>query len=202
MSDRLIHELVGEDTVRLCAEDVAERLNRLVPWNKRDVVMLTILHGAKPWSDLLLPAVRREFGSVPYETSIGMSSYVGTRSTGEVRARLDPHSESVLTTAASLTAPVVIVEDIIDTGTTLLAIIDLLGQFGIAADRVIVATMCIRKNKLKHRISISRGIVHHEAIEVPIVAGLNVASKLFLVGFGFDHNGEYRDLPYLGYLNP
>ena len=82
--------------------------------------------------------------------------------------------------------PVIIMEDIIDTGHTLKYLIDLLKERGAKSVKV-----CTLLDKPEGR-----------QVEVKAdYVGFNVPNE-FLVGYGLDYQGYYRNLPYVGILKP
>ena len=108
---------------------------------------------------------------------MAVASYSGTESQGDVRIIKDLdrsiQGEDVL-----------IVEDIVDTGKTLLKVKELLYSKGAKSVRVV---SLLDKP--------SRRIVDIEAEYV----GFTVEDK-FVIGFGLDFNQKYRNLPYVGVL--
>lgn len=87
----------------------------------------------------------------------------------------------------SLLAPqnVLIVEDIIDTGRTMVKLLNLLKQFGPKSIRV--TSLFVKRTPL------SNGYV-------PEYAGFNIPNK-FVVGCSLDYNEHFRDLNHLCILN-
>ena len=81
---------------------------------------------------------------------------------------------------------VVIVEDIIDTGRTLAALIKLLQTRGAASIKI-----CSLLSKEAHRLINVH--VDYIGVEVP---------DEFLVGYGLDYKNQYRNLPFIGVLKP
>ena len=108
------------------------------------------------------------------------SSYQGTKSVGEVKMLKDLQHDIK-------GKHVIIVEDIVDTGKTLKAIIEMLKDRG-AASVEIVALF----NKPEGR-----------TVELPDpkYIGMHCPNK-FLVGFGLDYDELYRNLDYVGVLKP
>ena len=111
---------------------------------------------------------------------IDVSSYYGgTSSTGKVKLvqdlKSDVRGRSIL-----------IMEDIVDTGHTLKYLIDLLKERGAKSVKV-----CTLLDKPEGR-----------QVEVKAdYVGFNVPNE-FLVGYGLDYQGYYRNLPYVGILKP
>ncbi|RRG00759.1 MAG: hypoxanthine phosphoribosyltransferase, partial [Lactobacillus sp.] len=111
---------------------------------------------------------------------IDVSSYYGgTESTGTIKLihdlKADLEGQDVL-----------IMEDIVDTGRTLRYLVDLLGERG--ANSVKVCTLLDKPEGRK---------VEIEADYVGFVV-----PNEFLVGYGLDYQGYYRNLPYVGILKP
>jgi len=103
------------------------------------------------------------------------SSYRGGTSPGEVRILKD-----VGTSVRG--RDVLLVEDIVDTGYTLRTILDLLRFRGARSVR-----LCALLDKSSAR-----------QVEVPIAYKGFEIDDLFVVGYGLDYNGLYRNLDYIG----
>ena len=109
---------------------------------------------------------------------IDVSSYHGgTSSTGTVKIKKDIGMDIE-------GRDVIIVEDIVDTGRTLKALIDNLNERKVAS---VTCASLIDKPETR--------IVDVEADYVGIVS-----PNVFLVGFGLDYDEKYRNLPYVGIL--
>ena len=118
---------------------------------------------------------------IPLEMNfIRVSSYgAGTKSSGNVRMLYDLEADIA-------GKDVLIVEDIIDSGNTLCALKELLHKRGARSVRC-----CCLLDKKERR-------------EAPIQAdyvGFDVPDK-FLVGYGLDYAGKYRNLKFVGTLKP
>jgi len=81
---------------------------------------------------------------------------------------------------------VLVLDDILDTGRTLHAVSRRLGEKGAARVR---AAVLLAKDKLRA-----------EEVQVDYV-GFEISDE-FVVGFGLDYQGKYRNLPYVGVLKP
>lgn len=108
-----------------------------------------------------------------------VSSYSGTRSTGDVKIIKDLNNSVE-------GRHILFVEDIIDTGLTLNAIVDLI-QYRKAASVEIVTLLDKPANR---KIDVD---VKYVGTEIP---------DGFVVGYGLDFNENYRNLPYIGILKP
>lgn len=143
-----------------------------------DVPLLVgVLTGAVTFLTDLMRAM-----TVPLEIEfMAVSSYgVSTQSSGVVRILKDLDHEIS-------GRRVVVVEDIIDTGLTLQYLLDLL-QRRAPADIKVVALL--RKHEKPG------------AVPVPVdLVGFDIPDE-FVVGYGLDYAGHYRNLPYVAVLNP
>ncbi len=140
-----------------------------VDYNKKDLLMMIVLKGAFVFgSDL----IRKMSHPNLYIDFIQASSYKGLVTTGEVKFDRLPLAEVH-------DKHVVVVEDIVDTGRTCLAI----------RDKLMVASptslkFCTLLDKP------SRREVHFDADYV----GLSIPNR-FVIGYGLDFGGKYRNLP-------
>lgn len=111
---------------------------------------------------------------------IDVSSYDGISSTGTVK--IDKDITKDLTNR-----DILLVEDIVDSGITVSYVCNLLKQRD--AKSIEIATLF---NKKEGRI-VKDLNVKYIGLEVP---------NEFVIGFGMDYNGLYRNLPYVGILAP
>ena len=106
---------------------------------------------------------------------IGVSSYKGTQSTGQVRIThdlsIDLEGKNVL-----------LVEDIVDSGVTIDYLLDLLKVRNPAALKVCTLLSKPHAHKMKHDLD---------------YVGFTVGDE-FVVGYGLDVDGRFRELPYIG----
>jgi hypoxanthine phosphoribosyltransferase len=111
-------------------------------------------------------------------TCVRLASYVGTGSTGKLRG-LEAMGE------VYRDRKVIIVDDIFDTGLTLIGVIARLKELGAADVKVCVLLQKKRPNQRK----------------VPVDwVGFKIPDK-FVVGYGLDYNGRYRGLKQVRELN-
>lgn len=153
--------------------ELAEEINR--DFEGEEIVCVSILKGSCYFlcdlTRLLKESTALEFMSV--------SSYSGTRSSGEVRINSDV---SVPIEGKN----VIIVEDIIDTGTTLAYLKRILLE-----RRPKTLKICALLDKPSRR---------RTPIEGDYV-GFAIPNK-FVVGFGLDYDQRYRNFPHIGVLKP
>src|SRR5215210_8904907 len=110
---------------------------------------------------------------------MAVSSYAkGTTSSGEVRLQKDLDS-------ALDGRHVVIVEDIVDTGLTLMYLQDILRSRGPKSLR----TACLLSKPSRRKVEVKVEYI-----------GFTIEDK-FVVGYGLDHAEKYRNLPYIAVLD-
>lgn len=165
--------LIDEDSLNLRIKKLANNINEYYENEEGPIILVGILKGSVMFMSELSKYIKvdtnLEFMSV--------SSYEGTESTGNIKILkdldIDIQDKSVL-----------VVEDIIDTGNTLLNL----------------------KNNLSKRnpkdIKIITLLDKPERREVEIKPdwyGFKIPNE-FVVGFGLDYNQLYRNIPYIGVL--
>lgn len=168
-------------TTLLDAETIAARVSELgteisKDYEGKDLVIVPVLKGSFMFAADLARAI-----TIPMEIDfLGLRSYVGTKSSGVVQITSD------------LSKPIegkdiVVVEDIVDTGLTMKYLLQNLSTRSPSSVRV-------------------ASLLHKPArslVEVPIdYLGFTI-EDVFVVGYGLDYDGKYRNLPHVGVLqNP
>jgi hypoxanthine phosphoribosyltransferase len=139
-------------------------------FGSEEVICIGVLKG----SVIFLADLVRHIKSPLRLEFIGVASYEGTKSTGHVRITND-------LSADIKGKNVLVVEDIVDTGMTIDFLID---------------TLKVREPKsLKICALLSKPDAHimHNTLDY---VGFEI-SKEFVIGYGLDFNGLYRELPYI-----
>jgi hypoxanthine phosphoribosyltransferase len=174
MRQDLEEVLLTEDQIQHRLNDLSKEIQQ--DYAEKDLTLVAILTGSVMFiADLLrrLPMQLR----LDY---IGVSSYHGeTRSTGEL----------ILTKALKLDVrdrDVLVVDDILDTGLTLVNIRAMLQK--------------LQPRSVKFCTFLEKDIPHHENFRADYV-GFHIPNK-FVVGYGLDYRERYRNLPYVGTLRP
>ena len=174
MRDDLEEVLLTEFQIRQRLDELAAEIER--DYAGKDLTVVGILTGGMIF---IADLVRR----LPMQLRldyIGVSSYHGeTRSTGEL----------ILTKALKLDLrgrDVLVVDDILDTGLTLVKIREMLQKF---APRTVKFCTLLEKD-----------VPHQEDFRADYVA-FQIPNK-FVVGYGLDYRERYRNLPYVGILRP
>jgi hypoxanthine phosphoribosyltransferase len=139
-------------------------------------LVIGVLRGAVAFMADLVKAM-----SIPLEIDfMAVSSYgAATKSSGVVRILKDLDEEIS-------GRRLIVVEDIVDSGLTLQYLLDVLGRRDPKDIRVVAM---VKKEK-------------PDAIDVQVDRiGFTVPDE-FVVGYGLDYAGKYRNLPYIGVLHP
>jgi len=170
---------VGE--VLLSAEQIAEGVREVAAqinrdYEGREVVLVGVLTGAAVFlSDLM-----RQLEMPLRVDFVALASYGDhTVSSGEARLVKD-------LTCDIEGRDVLVVEDIIDTGLSLQAVLELLRQRGAAS----VKTVCLLDKPARREVEVTPDYC---AFEIP---------DAFVVGYGLDYAQKYRNLPYIAVLRP
>ena len=174
MRQDLEEVLLTEEQIQRRLDELAGELQR--DYAGKDLTLIAILTGSVMFiADLLrrLPMQLR----LDY---IGVSSYHGeTRSTGELivtkALKLDVRDRDVL-----------VVDDILDTGLTLVNIRDMVQK--------------LQPRSLKFCTLLEKDVPHRENFQADYI-GFRIPNK-FVVGYGLDYLERYRNLPYVGTLRP
>lgn len=166
-----INVLINETRIQKRIEEIANQIEE--DFIDEEIVFLGVLKGSVPFFWELAKKVSNK---IKFEF-IEVSSYEGTESTGKIKINKD-------LTGKIENKNVIIVEDIIDTGRTL----TYLKEYLLAQNPKIlkIATLLSKP---------SRRVVE---LNVDYI-GFKIEDK-FVVGFGLDYNQEYRNLPYIGYI--
>lgn len=164
--------LIDEDVIGKRLDGIARKV--LEDFGGREFVAIVILKGALVFAADLL---RRMPVPLQIETLNVASYHGGVESSGRVDF-LDRHLPDVKGKS------VLVIDDILDTGRTLHAVAERLRAEG--AERV---RSCVLLSKDKER-----------AAEVEADFTGFVIGDEFVVGYGLDYRGRYRNLPYVGVL--
>lgn len=168
-----IKQLISEDEIQAGIRKLADKLNKI--YKDEEVYLICVLKGSVMFmTDLakrLTMPVKMEF--------VRVSSYgSGTTSSGKINAinlsLSDLNGKNVL-----------VVEDIVDTGNTARYMIDYLNSNFKFKDFKFCALL---NKKVKRAVDVEADYYCFE-----------VGNK-YLVGYGLDKDGCYRNLPYIGYI--
>ncbi len=165
--------LITEDEIALRIESLGNAITK--DFENEDLVVICVLKGSFMFCSDLIKKINR-----PLKLEfISLSSYGdSTNSSGNVRLEMD-------ITANIEGKNVLIVEDIVDTGLTIKTLLELLSVR--KPKKIKLASLLFKPSKLKHKVNID-------------YLGFEIEDK-FVIGYGLDYAGRYRELPYIGMLN-
>ena len=167
--------LFTEEEIALRCEEIASQIEKDV--EGEDVVFVAVLNGSFMFASEL---VKRYKGNCNIDF-IQVSTYGNsTETTGQF----------VIKKPLSLDISgkhVVIIEDIVDTGFTMVNLYDYLGGFSPKSVRI--CTMIDKPHRRTNEVN-SDYIAY------------TMTEEYFIVGFGLDYAQKYRNLPYIGILRP
>ena len=165
--------LITEEEIAFRIEALGNAITK--DFDNEEIVVICVLKGAFMFCSDLIKKINRPV-SLEF---ISLSSYGdSTNSSGNVRLEMD-------ITANIEGKNILIVEDIVDTGLTIKTLMDILSVR--KPKKVKLASLLFKPVKLKHKIEID-------------YLGFEIEDK-FVIGYGLDYAGRYRELPYIGILN-
>jgi len=165
--------LISEEEIVLRIEALGNAITK--DFENEDLVVICVLKGAFMFCSDLIKQI-----NLPLKLEfISLSSYGdNTHSSGNVRLEMD-------ITANIEGKNVLIVEDIVDSGLTIKTLLELLSVRN--PKKIKLASLLFKPSKLKHKLNID-------------YLGFEIEDK-FVIGYGLDYAGRYRELPYIGMLN-
>jgi hypoxanthine phosphoribosyltransferase len=165
--------LISDDEIALRIQELGAAITR--DFEDEELVVVCVLKGAFIFCSDLIKRINRPL-SLEF---ISLSSYGdSTNSSGDVRLEMD-------ITANIEGKNVLIVEDIVDSGLTIKTLMEMLSVR--KPKTVKLASLLFKPVKLKHKVKID-------------YLGFEIEDK-FVIGYGLDYAGRYRELPYIGILN-
>ncbi|WP_411842991.1 hypoxanthine phosphoribosyltransferase [Salinicoccus sp. HZC-1] len=165
--------VLSEEEIQAIAKRLGERITE--DYEGKTPILVGLLKGSIMFMSDLIKYIDTHL-EIDF---MDVSSYVGTKSSGEVKILKDL-SNSVEG------RHILIVEDIIETGATLNSIVDLI-EYRNAESLEIVTLLDKPVNRKLH-------------VDVKY-AGTEILDG-FVVGYGLDFDEKYRNLPYIGLLKP
>ena len=171
MKDDIERVLVAEELIERRLDSMASEIENDFPAGP--IVVIILLKGALVFAADLLRRIPRELSI----ECLNVASYHGLESCGTVDF-LDRHFPEVKG------KHILLLDDILDTGRTLAAVAKRLTEEGAAA---VHTGVLLAKDKERA-----------EEVEADYV-GFRIGDE-FVVGYGLDYKGKYRNLPYVGVL--
>ncbi|CAA9290304.1 MAG: Hypoxanthine-guanine phosphoribosyltransferase [uncultured Adhaeribacter sp.] len=173
LHDKAFEIYLSEEAIGRVVTSLAARINH--DYAGKTPLFLTVLNGAFMFAADLLKEI-----NISCEVSfIKLASYQNTQSTGTIKELLGLNEEVT-------NRHVIILEDIVDTGHTVSAILNKLQEKGTAS--VEITCLLLKPDCLQH------------PLELPY-AGISIPND-FVVGYGLDYNGLGRNLRNIYKLKP
>jgi hypoxanthine phosphoribosyltransferase len=169
--DKNIIPLISQTAIRSVIIGLGATITH--DYRKRDLTVVCLLDGSLVFTANLLLQIK-----IPVNLfSVKVSSYEGKESTGSVK-----YSVKDLTFCKD--KDILLIDDILDSGLTLSTVVDDVKSAGAVSVRT-----CVLLNKQ----------VSREIDIKPDYKAFDIENE-FVVGFGMDYNGLYRNLPYIGVM--
>ena len=172
--DDILKVLVTEEQIEKRCAELAAQIEE--DYNKEGEVPIVVglLKGSVPFMAELI----KYFNFECEIDFMNVSSYKGTKSSGAVRIDWDMESPAK-------DRSILLVEDIVDTGRTLVEVKKMLEN---KETKVKIVTLLNKPKRREFRID-----ADYIGFEVP---------NEFVVGYGLDYNQKYRNMPFVGVLKP
>lgn len=168
--DKTFRQFISNDEIEKAIDKVAEKINADYSGFTEPPVLLCILNGSIMFTAELMKRLNFDCELI----SMKLSSYDGTQSTGNVR-------EVMGMTGSVKGKRVIVVEDIVDTGNTIVDLSRIVKENG--ATDCKICTMLLKPEVYKKAVKLD-----YVAMEIP---------NRFIVGFGLDYNElgrNYKDI--------
>ncbi len=174
MLDFVEEVLFNEEDFKTICKRLGEQISK--DYNGKNLALIGMLKGAV----LFMADLIREI-TIPCNIDfMEASSYVGTKTSGEVKINKDLRNNIN-------SQDVLIVEDILESGFTLDYVIKILKTRNPKSLKI-----CTLLDKPEAR--------KIESIKADYV-GARIPKDKFVIGYGFDYNERYRNLPFVGVLD-
>lgn len=165
IKDKKFKVFISQEDIENSIEKIARQID--TDLSEKNPIFIVVLNGAFMFAGELMKRV-----NIPSEiTFVRLASYQGILSTNKVQEILGLNQTIEERT-------VVIVEDIVDSGNTMVALLDELKRYN--PREVRIATLLLKPDALKQPLK-----VDYVALEIP---------NDFIVGYGLDYDGYGRNL--------
>jgi hypoxanthine phosphoribosyltransferase len=164
-----VGEFLSKEAIQTRVVELAQKINK--DFEGQEIVLLGVLSG----SFIFLADLIREI-KIPVQVEfVSLSSYEGTESSGQISFRLDVKQSLE-------NKNVIVVEDIVDTGLT---ITFLMKHLKLKQPKTLkLCSLLLKRARLKTEVHID-------------YLGFDIEDK-FVIGYGLDFDGHYRELPFIG----
>lgn len=161
LHDKTFKKFIPYEKLAAAIDDVAEKMNKDFEGCEDIPVLLCVLNGSIMFTAELMKRIRFNCQIV----STKLTSYVGTETTGCVKQALG-------LTADITGRRVIVIEDIVDSGNTIVALKQILADKGAAESRM--CTLLLKPDAYKKDV-----VLDYVAMEIP---------NDFIIGFGLDYD--------------
>ena len=166
VKDKVFRRFISREQIDQVVQQIADRIN--ADYAGKNPLLLGVLNGAFVFAADLIRQL-----PIPCQISfVKYASYVGTHSSEEVKELIGLNEEIV-------GRHVIVVEDIVDTGTTMDHLLKELSGYHPASVRL--ACFCLKPEAFLKAFKID-----YLGMEIP---------NAFIVGYGLDYDGYGRNLP-------
>ncbi len=168
-SSKPIDVFISKEAIEKRIDELANLINR--EYQNQEIVLVGVLSGSFMFCADLMRKIK-----VPVQVEfVSLSSYEGTESTGQISFRLDVKQSLE-------NKNVIVVEDIVDTGLT---ITFLMKHLKLKQPKSLkLCSLLLKRARLKTEVNVD-------------YLGFDIEDK-FVIGYGLDFDGRYRELPYIG----
>ena len=169
--------LINEEELKVINKTLGEKITADYKDSNKPLIVVVILKGSLIFASDVVRNI-----NLPLEIEfMKVSSYgAGTKNSGEIKVHLDLMRDDLEN------HDILIIEDIVDSGRTLSRLTQLLSNRN--AHSVKTCTLLDKPSR-------------REVEFVPDYCGQTIPDE-FVVGSGLDYNEQYRNLPYVGILDP
>ncbi|WP_028909431.1 hypoxanthine phosphoribosyltransferase [Prevotella sp. AGR2160] len=165
IKDKTFKTFIPESEILKRVEVVANKIN--TDFAGRNPLLLAVLNGS-----FIFAADLMRYLTIPCEISfVKLASYEGTSSTGKIKTMIGLNNDIA-------GRPVIIVEDIVDTGNTMKMMLNQLGTHN--PESIHICSLLVKPGKLQVPLNIE-----YAAMEIP---------NDFIVGYGLDYDQQGRNL--------
>lgn len=158
--------MISQEEIAQKVKDIGRRISR--DYENKNLILIGILKG----SFIFLADLTRAITIDHKLDLVGVSSYSGTSTTGIIKFTKEPDLDLK-------DKDIIIVEDIVDTGRTLSALLDFFKSYHPRSMKV-----CALINKEERK-----------EVEIAVDYSCFDLEEGFIVGYGLDYDQKYRNLP-------
>ena len=176
-------KLYSESEIKQVVGMLADKLVQKLGSELDNAVILPVLNGAMIFASDFIRELNK-YGHHPEVLPIKVSSYEGMQSTGQVRFEY-PSIEQLREKLKGKT--IVILEDIVDTGLTARQLIETLLE-QVNPEQIYLVALLKKKDSQIVELPKNEKVHYLYGIHIP---------KVFVIGYGLDLDGKYRNLPYI-----